>query len=158
VTASHNDNGWTGIKMGIERPLTFAPDDMTALKERVLQGGLAPKGGGSYIFVPDIPERYMADLLKRPKLMRPLRAVVSCGNGTAGAFAPRVLAELGVTVAANCELTQLPRAQPNRGPAMLNATRWCRQAPISVLPSTATATVAAWSTTRARRSSPTRSA
>ena len=29
VTASHNDNGWTGIKMGIERPLTFAPDDMT---------------------------------------------------------------------------------------------------------------------------------
>jgi phosphomannomutase/phosphoglucomutase len=25
VTASHNDNGWTGIKMGIERPLTFAP-------------------------------------------------------------------------------------------------------------------------------------
>ena len=33
VTASHNDNGWTGIKMGIERPLTFAPDDMTALKE-----------------------------------------------------------------------------------------------------------------------------
>ena len=36
VTASHNDNGWTGIKMGIERPLTFAPDDMTALKEIVL--------------------------------------------------------------------------------------------------------------------------
>ena len=64
VTASHNDNGWTGIKMGIERPLTFAPDDMTALKERVLEGGLSPKGGGSYIFVPDIPERYMADLLE----------------------------------------------------------------------------------------------
>ena len=55
VTASHNDNGWTGIKMGIERPLTFAPDDMTALKERVLQGGLSPKGGGSYIFVPVQP-------------------------------------------------------------------------------------------------------
>ncbi len=30
VTASHNDNGWTGIKMGIERPLTFAPEDMSA--------------------------------------------------------------------------------------------------------------------------------
>ena len=38
VTASHNDNGWTGIKMGIERPLTFSPEDMTALKERVLEG------------------------------------------------------------------------------------------------------------------------
>ena len=126
VTASHNDNGWTGIKMGIERPLTFAPDDMTALKERVLEGGLTPKGGGSYIFVPDIPERYMADLLKRPKLIRPLKAVVSCGNGTAGAFAPRVLAELGVTVVPlNCELDYtFPAHNPNpEDMAMLNATR-----------------------------------
>ena len=38
VTASHNDNGWTGIKMGIDRPLTFGPDEMTALKEIVLDG------------------------------------------------------------------------------------------------------------------------
>ena len=29
VTASHNDNGWTGIKMGFHRPLTFGPDEMT---------------------------------------------------------------------------------------------------------------------------------
>ena len=42
VTASHNDNGWTGIKMGIERPLTFSPDDMTALKEIVLNAGVRP--------------------------------------------------------------------------------------------------------------------
>ena len=126
VTASHNDNGWTGIKMGIERPLTFAPDDMSELKSRVLEGALAPRGGGSYIFVPDMPERYMADLLKRPKLMRPLKAVVSCGNGTAGAFAPRVLAELGVTVVPlNCELDYtFPAHNPNpEDLAMLNATR-----------------------------------
>src|SRR6516225_6005398 len=126
VTASHNDNGWTGIKMGIERPLTFAPDDMSALKSRVLEGGLTPRGGGSYVFVPDLPERYMADLLKRPKLMRPLKAVVSCGNGTAGAFAPRVLIELGVTVLPlNCELDySFPAHNPNpEDLAMLNATR-----------------------------------
>jgi phosphomannomutase/phosphoglucomutase len=130
VTASHNDNGWTGIKMGIERPLTFAPEDMTALKERVLEGGLAARGGGSYIFVPDIPERYMADLLKRPKLIRPLKAVVSCGNGTAGAFAPRVLAELGVTVVPlNCELDYtFPAHNPNpEDLAMLDATRDLRR-------------------------------
>ena len=126
VTASHNDNGWTGIKMGIERPLTFAPDDMSALKSRVLEGALSPRGGGSYIFVPDMPERYMADLLKRPKLIRPLKAVVSCGNGTAGAFAPRVLAELGVTVVPlNCELDYtFPAHNPNpEDLAMLDATR-----------------------------------
>ena len=95
VTASHNDNGWTGIKMGIQRPLTFSPDEMTALKEIVMEARFAAHPeGGRYVFVPDLPERYMADLLKRPKLLRPIKAVVSCGNGTAGAFAPRVLSEL----------------------------------------------------------------
>ena len=38
VTASHNDNGWTGVKMGANRPLTFGPDEMTRLKEIVLDG------------------------------------------------------------------------------------------------------------------------
>jgi len=126
VTASHNDNGWTGIKMGIERPLTFAPDDMSALKELVLEGRLALPGGGTYIFVPDMPERYMADLLRRPKLMRPLKVVVSCGNGTAGAFAPRVLAELGATVVPlNCDLDYtFPAHNPNpEDMGMLHATR-----------------------------------
>ena len=127
VTASHNDNGWTGIKMGIERPLTFSPDDMTALKEIVLNAEFAPQNqGGRYIFVPDMPERYMADLLARPKLLRPLKVVVSCGNGTAGAFAPRVLAELGATVIPlNCELDYtFPAHNPNpEDLGMLNATR-----------------------------------
>lgn len=126
VTASHNDNGWTGIKMGIERPLTFAPDDMEALKALVLEGRFDMPGGGSYNFVPDMPERYMADLLKRPKLIRALKVVVSCGNGTAGAFAPRVLEELGATIVPlNCELDYtFPAHNPNpEDLAMLHATR-----------------------------------
>ena len=36
VTASHNENGWTGVKMGAARPLTFGPDEMSALREIVL--------------------------------------------------------------------------------------------------------------------------
>src|SRR5215813_3369005 len=74
VTASHNDNGWTGIKMGIERPLTFAPVDMTELKEIVLKGKFEMPGNGRYIFVPDIPERYMRDLLKHKKFSRKMKA------------------------------------------------------------------------------------
>ncbi|MGH6816468.1 MAG: phosphomannomutase/phosphoglucomutase, partial [Hyphomicrobiaceae bacterium] len=92
VTASHNDNGWTGIKMGMQRPFTFGPDEMSALKDIVLAGDFEPCGGGRYTFVPEMAERYIADLTDRPKLNRRLRVVAACGNGTAGAFAPRVLA------------------------------------------------------------------
>ncbi|PMU12793.1 phosphomannomutase/phosphoglucomutase, partial [Pseudomonas sp. FW305-122] len=50
VTASHNDNGWTGVKMGANRPLTFGPDEMTRLKEIVLNADFKNKAGGSYQF------------------------------------------------------------------------------------------------------------
>src|SRR5262249_26776944 len=68
VTASHNDNGWTGVKMGAQRPLTFGPDEMTRLNEIVLGARFDLKGGGSYVFVDDLAERYIADLTDRPKL------------------------------------------------------------------------------------------
>src|SRR5262245_473714 len=127
VTASHNDNGWTGIKMGMERPLTFSQEDMSALKDVVMNARFALHNeGGRYVFVPDIPERYMADLLKRPKLLRRIKAVASCGNGTAGAFAPHVLSELGVEVVPlNCNLDYtFPVHNPNpEDLGMLDATR-----------------------------------
>jgi phosphomannomutase/phosphoglucomutase len=127
VTASHNDNGWTGIKMGMDRPLTFSPDDMTALKEIVMQAKYAPyQDGARYIYLPDMAERYMADLLKHGKIKRRLKVVVSCGNGTAAAFAPHVLAELGCEVIPlNCKLDYtFPAHNPNpEDLAMLDATR-----------------------------------
>ncbi len=115
VTASHNDNGWTGIKMGLDRPLTFGPDDMSALKEIVLAGKYATQPGGSYRFVADIGQRYMDDLVNRPKLKHPLKVIAACGNGTAGAFAPQVLERLGCEVVRlDCELDHsFPRYNPN---------------------------------------------
>src|SRR5690348_6259859 len=86
VTASHNDNGWTGVKMGANRPLTFGPDEMTRLKDIVLGATFSLEPGGGYEFVENFPECYIADLTKRPKLTRRLKVVAACGNGTAGAF------------------------------------------------------------------------
>ena len=37
VTASHNENGWTGVKMGIEKGLTHAPEEMSELKDITLK-------------------------------------------------------------------------------------------------------------------------
>ncbi|ADP72708.1 phosphoglucomutase/phosphomannomutase alpha/beta/alpha domain II [Rhodomicrobium vannielii ATCC 17100] len=98
VTASHNDNGWTGIKLGMARPLTFGPEDMSELKAIVLEGRFAPHEGGTYRFHGDIAARYIADLTDREPFTRKIKAVVACGNGTAGVFAPEVLAKLGVDV------------------------------------------------------------
>ena len=36
VTASHNENGWTGVKMGIQKGLTHAPEEMANLKDITL--------------------------------------------------------------------------------------------------------------------------
>src|SRR5689334_22317561 len=115
VTASHNDNGWTGVKMGANRPLTFGPVEMKRLKEIVLGAKFDTKGGGSYEFVENFPERYIADLTKRPKLKRKLKVIAACGNGTAGAFAPRILQAIGCEVVPlDCELDHtFPNYNPN---------------------------------------------
>ena len=115
VTASHNDNGWTGIKMGLGRPLTLGPEEMSELKEIVLEGKSEATGGGKYIFVPDMGERYIAMLTDRPKLTRRLKVVAACGNGTAGEFAPKVLEAIGCEVIPlDVELDHsFPRYNPN---------------------------------------------
>ncbi len=115
VTASHNDNGWTGIKMGLSRPLTFGPEEMGRLKEIVLAGDFDTPGGGGYVFVPDMGERYMKALTDRPQFKRRLKVVAACGNGTAGEFAPNVLAALGCDVIPlDAELDyNFPRYNPN---------------------------------------------
>jgi phosphomannomutase/phosphoglucomutase len=115
VTASHNDNGWTGVKMGANRPLTFGPDEMTRLKAIVLDAKFKLEGGGSYHFVENFPARYIADLTNRPKLKRKLKVVCACGNGTAGAFSPQVLEAVGCEVVRlDCELDHtFPKYNPN---------------------------------------------
>jgi len=115
VTASHNENGWTGVKMGAQRPLTFGPEEMTRLKETVLGGRSKERPGGSYRFVPGVFERYVEDLAKGKRITRKLKVVAACGNGTAGAFAPRVLEAIGCEVVPlDCDLDwTFPRYNPN---------------------------------------------
>lgn len=115
VTASHNDNGWTGVKMGMARPLTFGPDEMNALRSIVLDGQWQTRAGGSLHLVHGMAERYIDDLVDRPAFKRRLKVVAACGNGTAGAFAPAVLERAGCDVVPlDCELDySFPRYNPN---------------------------------------------
>jgi phosphomannomutase/phosphoglucomutase len=85
------------------------------LKEIVLNARFKTREGGSYQFIDDFPARYIKDLTNRPKLKRKLRVVAACGNGTAGAFAPKVLEAIGCEVIPlDCELDHtFPKYNPN---------------------------------------------
>lgn len=115
VTASHNPNGWTGVKMGFERPLTHGPDEMAELRDIVLQGRGRAHPGGGWRFVDGVMEAYLDDLAGDFRLSRPVKVVCATGNGTAGAFAPRLLERIGAEVVPlHCGLDYtFPHYNPN---------------------------------------------
>ncbi|MEL6979135.1 MAG: phosphomannomutase/phosphoglucomutase [Pseudomonadota bacterium] len=98
VTASHNPNGWTGVKIGFDRPLTHGPEEMAQLRDIVLGGAGVERPGGAYERIEGVRERYIDDLVGDFKLSRPLKVVCACGNGTAGAFAPEMFKRIGAEV------------------------------------------------------------
>src|ERR1700709_362242 len=79
VTASHNENGWTGVKMGATRPLTFGPDEMGRLRDIVLTGAFVERPGGKLTRVDGVMDRYIADAASRARLTRPLKVIAACG-------------------------------------------------------------------------------
>ena len=98
VTASHNENGWTGVKMGNQKPLTFGPDEINKLKDIVLNGKGEERPGGTYTYVENFREQYLQAVTKGHKLSRPIKVVVATGNGTASAFGPEALRRIGAEV------------------------------------------------------------
>ena len=113
VTASHNENGWTGIKMGIEKGLTHSPSEMNELKKIVLEKKFI-KGKGSYKEIKGFKDIYINSLIKN-KIKKKLKIVVACGNGTAGIFAPKALKGIGCEVIElDCNLDyNFPKYNPN---------------------------------------------
>jgi len=114
VTASHNENGWTGVKMGIKKGLTHAPDEMKELKEITLKENFI-KGKGNEKIIKDFQKIYKNDLIKKNKINKKIKAVVACGNGTAGIFAPDILKGIGCEVIElDCQLDwTFPKYNPN---------------------------------------------
>ena len=114
VTASHNENGWTGVKMGIKKGLTHAPEEMKELKEITLNEKFS-KGDGNEKEIKDFDKIYKNDLINKNKINKKIKAVVACGNGTAGVFAPDILRGIGCEVIElDCNLDwNFPKYNPN---------------------------------------------
>ena len=114
VTASHNENGWTGVKMGIKKGLTHAPEEMSELKGITLNKKFVI-GKGSIKKIDNFKNVYSNDLIKKNKINKKIKAIVACGNGTAGIFAPEILRGIGCEVIElDCNLDwSFPKYNPN---------------------------------------------
>jgi len=114
VTASHNENGWTGVKMGIKKGLTHAPEEMAELKKIVLNKQFI-NGKGKLKKIENFISRYKNNLILNNKIKKKIKAVVACGNGTAGIFAPDILRGIGCEVIEmDCNLDfNFPKYNPN---------------------------------------------
>ena len=114
VTASHNENGWTGVKMGIKKGLTHAPEEMSELKDITLNNKFK-SGKGKIKKIDNFKDTYAQDLIKKNKIKKKIKAVVACGNGTAGVFAPDILRGIGCEVIElDCKLDwSFPKYNPN---------------------------------------------
>ena len=113
ITASHNENGWTGIKMGIEKGLTHCKEEMSELKDIVLNEKFT-LGNGTYKCIKDFNKIYINELSKN-KIKKKIKVVAACGNGTAGIFAPDILRGIGCDVIElDCKLDySFPKYNPN---------------------------------------------
>ena len=114
ITASHNENGWTGVKMGIKKGLTHAPDEMKELKDITLNKKFI-NGKGKEKEIKNFQEIYKKDLINKNQINKKIKAVVACGNGTAGIFAPDILRGVGCEVIElDCNLDwTFPKYNPN---------------------------------------------
>jgi phosphomannomutase/phosphoglucomutase len=114
VTASHNENGWTGVKMGIQKGLTYAPEEMNELKDITLNKKFISGMGGEKK-IENFKKIYIDDLISKNKINKKIKVVVACGNGTAGVFAPEVLRGIGCEVIElDCKLDwTFPKYNPN---------------------------------------------
>lgn len=95
VTGSHNPPEYNGFKIVLGGQ-TLAADTIQALRLRIENNDLT-HGAGNYS-EHAIADAYRTRITGDVKLARPIKIVVDCGNGVAGAYAPALYRELGCQV------------------------------------------------------------
>ncbi len=96
ITASHNPQGWSGLKMSLDYVQTLLRPDIEKLQAICTSGKFAT-GEGTYEEI-DIQEDWISDMVSRIKLDRPLKIVLDPGNGTAALFCEDVFKRAGAEV------------------------------------------------------------
>jgi phosphomannomutase len=99
VTGSHNPKDYNGFKMVLAGRAIYG-DEIQALRHMMEAETWELRANGQVRRM-DVLAAYQARIVGDIKLARPLKIVVDCGNGIAGASAPGILRAIG------CEVTEL---------------------------------------------------
>ena len=100
VTGSHNPPDYNGLKMVLGGQTLFG-EHIQALRQRIIDGNLVTAPVPGKLTQADVVPAYVDKIVGDVKLARPMKVVMDCGNGVAGAVAPALFKRLG------CELVEL---------------------------------------------------
>ena len=100
VTGSHNPPDYNGLKMVLGGQTLFG-ELIQALRQRIIDGNLVTAPVPGKLTQADVVPAYVDKIVGDVKLARPMKVVMDCGNGVAGAVAPALFKRLG------CELVEL---------------------------------------------------
>ena len=99
VTGSHNPKDYNGFKMVLGGRAIYG-DEIQSLRTIMQNETWVLQSGGSVKQV-DVTADYQARIVSDIRLHRPMKIVVDCGNGIAGATAPSIFRAIG------CEVIEL---------------------------------------------------
>lgn len=114
ITASHNPDGWSGLKIANDYSTTLLPQEVQELYQIFIKGEFK-SGKGERKISEDIVSEYTKDVLSRVSLKKKFKVVADTGNGGAGIIVPDILRRAGCEVVErHCELdTTFPNHIPN---------------------------------------------
>ena len=97
VTGSHNPPDYNGLKMMVAGE-TLAAEAIQDLRKLIESAQFViPESSGTQSSI-DISDAYIDRIASDVKLSRPMTIAIDCGNGSPGAFAPRLYRKLGCKV------------------------------------------------------------
>ncbi|WP_137919520.1 phosphomannomutase/phosphoglucomutase [Hydrogenophaga sp. 2FB] len=99
VTGSHNPRDYNGFKMVLAGRAIYG-DDIQALR-KTMESESHVRADGGRVRLINVSAAYKDRIVSDVKLSRPMKLVVDCGNGVAGASAPAIFRALG------CEVIEL---------------------------------------------------
>ena len=97
ITGSHNPPEYNGMKMTLAGDPLYG-DGLQKLRQRIERQDFVRVAQPGALRQSDIADRYVERIKGDAKLARPMKIAIDCGNGVAGAIAPRLYRALGCQV------------------------------------------------------------